>query len=159
MVSAKNKKLIIVISAVMTVVLLGIVVTVSVLFTRLKGSKYEDNWFASMQYDIAKHSVIVEKEKGKDFVILQLTDMQLWSNSKDNEASFVIAEKAIQQSSPNLVVFTGDNVSGVGAPELLKTFIKKVESLAKEYNFCGHPFLATTIMKCVLLQTGLVTSI
>ncbi len=125
MVSAKNKKLIIVISAVMTVVLLGIVVTVSVLFTRLKGSKYEDNWFASMQYDIAKHSVIVEKEKGKDFVILQLTDMQLWSNSKDNEASFVIAKKAIQQSSPNLVVFTGDNVSGVGAPEILKTFIKK----------------------------------
>ena len=139
MISAKNKKLIIVVSAVMAVVFLGIVVTVSVLFTRLKGSKYEDNWFASMQYDIAKHSVIVKKEKGKDFVILQLTDMQLWSNSKDNEAAFVIAEKAIQQSSPNLVVFTGDNVSGVGVPELLKTFIKKVESLAKEYNFLWAP--------------------
>lgn len=139
MLSTKNKKIIIVISAIMAVVLLGIVVTVSVLFTRLKGSNYINIWFNGIEYDIENHSVIVEKQEGKDFVILQLTDMQLWTNGKDNEAAFVVAEKAIKQAAPNLVVFTGDNVSGVGVPELLKTFIKNVESLAKKYNFLWAP--------------------
>ncbi len=83
--------------------------------------------------------MIVEKQADKDFVILQLTDMQLWTSSKDNNAAFEIAEQTIKKTNPDLVVFTGDNVSGVGVPELLKVFIKQIEELAQKYNFLWAP--------------------
>lgn len=140
MLADKKKKLICVTSGVLGVLLLAIIVTACVLLIPFKGKKYEDIWTGPQQiYDIEKDSVVVEKQAGKDFVILQLTDMQLWNSSKDNDAAFEIAEKTIKQAEADLVVFTGDNVSGVGVPELLKVFIKKIEALAEKYNFLWAP--------------------
>ncbi len=132
MFSVKNKKLIYVISGVLSVILLGIIITVCVLFIPLTGKKYESRWLGpNSEYNIANDSVVIDKSKDKDFVIVQLTDMQLWSNNKDNNYAFETAEQVIKQTEPDLVVFTGDNVSGVGVPELLKIFIKKIEELEK----------------------------
>lgn len=140
MISEKNKKLIIIIAGICSVILVGIIVTACVLFVPLNGKHYENIWQGPNQaYDIEKHSVVVEKEGDDDFVIVQLTDMQLWSSGKDNDYAFETAEQVIKQTSPDLVVFTGDNVSGVGVPELLKTFIKKIEALAGQYNFLWAP--------------------
>ncbi len=140
MFSVKNKKLIYVISGVLSVILLGIIITVCVLFIPLTGKKYESRWLGpNSEYNIANDSVVIDKSKDKDFVIVQLTDMQLWSNNKDNNYAFETAEQVIKQTEPDLVVFTGDNVSGVGVPELLKIFIKKIEELAKKYNFLWAP--------------------
>lgn len=138
MLSAKNKKIVYIVSGIMAVLLLGIIVTSCVLFIPLNGKKYQNIWYADQVYDLNKDSVVVE-QTGDEFVILQLTDMQLWTNSKDNKAAFDIAEKAIRQSEPDLVVFTGDNVSGVGVPELLKKFIYNIEEMAKEYDFLWAP--------------------
>ena len=52
---------------------------------------------------------------------------------------FCLPEEVIKRTDPDLVVFTGDNVSGVGVPELLKTFIKKIEALASKYDFLWAP--------------------
>ncbi|MDE6565522.1 MAG: metallophosphoesterase, partial [Clostridia bacterium] len=120
--------------------MLGIIITACVLFIPLTGKKYENLWLGpNSEYNIEKHSVIVEKDVDKDFVIVQLTDMQLWSSSKDNNFAFETAETVIKQVEPDLVVFTGDNVSGVGVPELLKTFVKKIEELAVKYDFLWAP--------------------
>lgn len=138
MLSAKNKKIVYIISGIMAILLLGIIVTACVLFVPLKGEKYEYVWHKDQVYDLEKDSVIVE-QTGDKFVILQLTDMQLWTNSKDNNAAYDIAEKAIIDTQPDLVVFTGDNVSGVGVPELLKQFVGKIEAMAKKYDFLWAP--------------------
>ncbi len=140
MLTEKKKKLIYIISGILSVLLLAIIVTACVLFIPLKAKKYEDIWAGPQQeYVLAEDSVIVEKQADKDFVILQLTDMQLWTSSKDNNAAFEIAEQTIKKTNPDLVVFTGDNVSGVGVPELLKVFIKQIEELAQKYNFLWAP--------------------
>lgn len=140
MLSVKNKKLIIIVSSVLAVLLLGIIITACVILIPMEGSKYDEKWFGPNQaYDLQKDSVVVQKEAGEDFVITQLTDMQLWSNSKDNAAAFEMAEKVIMRTEPDLVVFTGDNVSGVSAPELLKQFINKIEALAVKYDFLWAP--------------------
>lgn len=140
MLTEKNKKLIIIISSVLAVVLVGIIITACVILIPMKGSAYNEKWLGPYQaYDLQKDAVVVQKEAGEDFVITQLTDIQLWSNAKDNEEAFEIAEKVIQRTQPNLVVFTGDNVSGVSAPELLKKFVKKIEALAVKYDFLWAP--------------------
>ena len=141
MLSVKNKKLLCVVSGALGVIMLGIIITVCVLFIPLNGSAYEYVWSGpSAAYDITKDSVVVEKNLDKeDFTIVQLTDMQLWSSGKDNNAAFDTAEEVIKRTDPDLVVFTGDNVSGVGVPELLKTFIKKIEALASKYDFLWAP--------------------
>ncbi len=88
MLTEKKKKLIYIISGILSVLLLAIIVTACVLFIPLKGKKYEDIWAGPQQeYVLAEDSVIVEKQADKDFVILQLTDMQLWTSSKDNNAA------------------------------------------------------------------------
>lgn len=140
MLSVKNKKFICIVSSICSIVLIGLIVTVCVLFIPLKGKKYENLWLGpNSSYDINSHSVVVQKEADKDFVIVQLTDMQLWSSGKDNNFAFETAEKVIMQAEPDLVVFTGDNVSGVGVPELLKTFVNKIEELAVKYDFLWAP--------------------
>lgn len=140
MLSAKNKKLITIISGVLGVILIGIIVTACVLFIPLGGKKYENIWTGPNQvYDIEKDSYTITKEVGKEFVIVQLTDMQLWNNNKDNEKAYDIAEQVIKITNPDLVVFTGDNVSGVSVPELLKSFIKRIEAFAVKYNFLWAP--------------------
>lgn len=140
MIAEKKKKSLIIISAVMAVLLIAIVVTACVILIPLKGKPYTSLWLGpNQEYDLQKDSVVVEKQAGEDFVITQLTDMQLWSKAKDNEAAFEIAEEVIKRTQPNLVVFTGDNVSGVSAPELLKEFIKRTEKLAERYGFLWAP--------------------
>ena len=140
MAMSKRKKIIIITSSIMSVVLLGVLITVCVLFVPLSGSKYENLWSGINQsYDITKDAVKIEKKADKDFVIAQLTDMQLWSNAKDNKKAFEVAESVIKVTEPDLVVFTGDNVSGVGIPSLLKQFIEKIEELAEKYNFNWAP--------------------
>ena len=140
MLSVKNKKFICIVSSICSIVLIGLIVTICVLFIPLKGKKYENLWLGpNSAYDINTHSVVVQKEANKDFVIVQLTDMQLWSSGKDNNFAFETAEKVIMQAEPDLVVFTGDNVSGVGVPDLLKTFVNKIEELAVKYDFLWAP--------------------
>lgn len=140
MLTDKKKKLIITVSSVLAVLLIGIIVTACVIFIPMKGKPHNELWLGPYSaYDLEKDAVIVQKEAGEDFVITQLTDLQLWSNNKDNDAAFEMSEKVIQQTKPDLVVLTGDNVSGVSAPEHLKKLIKKMEELATKYDFLWAP--------------------
>ena len=59
MFSVKNKKLIYVISGVLSAILLGIIITVCVLFIPLTGKKYESRWLGpNFEYNIANDSEI-----------------------------------------------------------------------------------------------------
>lgn len=131
----QGKKILLIIGVVALLILLVAIILICVMFVPLKGKKHEEIWDKNQQFDLKKDTFVLQKQKEKDFVITQLTDMQLWSNGADNDKAFEVAKQVIEKTKPDLVVLTGDNVSGVFADSKLKRIIEFFENQAKEHNF------------------------
>lgn len=77
----------------------------------LQQSKYFEDWSAQQEYT-EDYAVTVQKDPNKDFVILNLTDIQL----KDDEyyagegaASEAMITRLVEEQKPDLITLTGDN--------------------------------------------------
>ena len=136
---SKKKTMLIVIACVAAVLIVGVSVALGVIFSTLKGEDYVYQWTAEQTFDAATDTFEVQKNVGEEFEILQLTDLQLWDRSSENKRTYEIAEKLIVESQPDLVVLTGDNVSGIGVPELTKELTEFMEILAKKHDFVWAP--------------------
>lgn len=120
----KKKKIIIVTSI---VALLVLIITVMALFIPRTGRKIVDIWGQDKEFKIDSIKAL-NKEADKEFKILLMTDLQLWSNLGDNDKVFKLMDKLVEETKPSLIVLPGDNVSGITTAGLTKQLIKKMDS-------------------------------
>lgn len=120
---SKAKK--IVVGTISTLVVLCVVAGV-VCFPRF-AAKSKEVWNSGDAYDLSKTAVL-QKQPGKDFKILQLTDSQLFTNGEENQAALDLMKKLTEEQKPDLVVLTGDQVSGFFNVGLVKKIIECMES-------------------------------
>ena len=76
--------------------------------------KFFDGWTKEQQFK-TDYCVNLEKEADKDFVILNLTDIQLNSIEafdQDGEVAKKMIAKLIEENDPDLITLTGDNATG-----------------------------------------------
>ena len=71
----------------------------------------------------------IEKQPGKDFKILQITDTQLYMLPGDNKKALELTKELVTEEKPDLVVLTGDNVSALFTDWLIDDVIDCMESL------------------------------
>ena len=139
MVLTKKKIILIVVLSVFSLLVIAGSVTAGIMLSTLKGEDYSYQWSSNQEFNKNTDTFEVEKTVGEEFEILQLTDIQLWSNGADNKKAFEVANKIIDTAKPDLVVLTGDNVSGAGIPSLMKDLIEFMEKKATEHNFLWAP--------------------
>ncbi|MGN0468403.1 MAG: metallophosphoesterase [Acutalibacteraceae bacterium] len=86
-------------------------------------SKYFENWSPESEYT-ASYAQEIEKKPGKDFVILNITDVQLEDYEvygKNGELAKKTIDKLVNDVKPDLITMTGDNGWGTMAYiELIK---------------------------------------
>ncbi|MGN1418177.1 MAG: metallophosphoesterase, partial [Acutalibacteraceae bacterium] len=86
-------------------------------------SAYFENWSPESEYT-ASYAQEIEKEPGKDFVILNITDVQLEDYEvygKNGELAKKTIDKLVNDVKPDLITMTGDNAWGTMAYiELIK---------------------------------------
>lgn len=78
-------------------------------------SKYFDDWSADDTFSIADNTFIIEKDPNKDFVILNLSDIQLSDEDAHGffgELDEALIDKLITDTQPDLITLSGDNVYG-----------------------------------------------
>lgn len=91
-----------------------------------KGTYYRE-WNAEMQYSDTWVTEL-QKEPGKDFVILNITDVQLTdleSNGEYGDIAMKTIDKLVNDTQPDLITLTGDNAWGMVAYLQL---IEKIDS-------------------------------
>ena len=107
----KNKGLIILISVLGVIVLLVGSFAAAFALSEVKGTPGTEIWEADMEYDIA-NTFQLQKQPGKDFVILNLTDIQyndfLDIFQRDDTEDTI--KELIERVKPDLITMTGDQI-------------------------------------------------
>lgn len=134
-----QKKYAIGISVSIAAILLIIAIVAMILFVPLQGKENTLTWSKSDDFDMEKDVATIDIASGKECKILQLSDLQLWMDAKDNAEALAVAQRLIEKEKPDLVVVAGDSVSGITAPYLLKDFIQFMEEQAVAHNFYWAP--------------------
>lgn len=93
------------------------------------GEKRYELWSPSDTYTAETAAATLKKEPGQDFKILQISDVQLFTSSKENKAAMDLIKKLVDEQKPDLVVTVGDNISGWFTRMGLRNFIEGMESL------------------------------
>lgn len=101
------------------IILLSIIVLACFLIKYNISSKQAEayDWSPSDQFDESCY-VEIEKTPGKDFVILNLADIQLSSSQIGTEIAdntFALIDQAIKDQKPDLITLSGDNAIGTEA--------------------------------------------
>lgn len=112
---------------ILCVVLALVLITAGILFFPLNGKKHVEIWGVSKEFDMSQIQV-VEKTPDKEFKILLVTDIQLWSGISDNKKAYDEVRELVNKSQPDLILTLGDNVSGASSRFLLKEFIGVMDS-------------------------------
>lgn len=76
-----------------------------------------EDWSADKAYT-ADYAAELKKDPDKDFVILNITDIQLSNNEiygKGADCAYATVEKLIEETDPDLITVTGDNAWGTMA--------------------------------------------
>lgn len=73
------------------------------------GKTVADTWSPYDTYGGQKWIRTIEKQPGKDFKILQITDTQLYMLPGDNKKALELTKELVTEEKPDLVVLTGDN--------------------------------------------------
>lgn len=84
-------------------------------------------WQGANSFDMTKIQTL-KKENGKDFKILQLTDLQLDVPFKNKDYLKNSIDEMIKENNPDLIVLTGDNVAGVFMHFHIKTVVNIIDS-------------------------------
>ncbi|GHU29531.1 phosphohydrolase [Spirochaetia bacterium] len=90
------------------------------------------NWSVSDTFNIHDYTKLV-KRTGSDFRILQLADTQLENNAAKIERTFNIISDAVSDTNPDMLVLTGDNVSGFSNYALGKRLIAFLDTFEIPY--------------------------
>lgn len=78
----------------------------------VKGTPSTDTWAATDTYDIA-NTAVLEKDPSRDFVILNITDVQLCDYDFNPllatyKSTFALIEEMVRQMNPDLITVSGD---------------------------------------------------
>ena len=115
--------------AVLCIFLIVVLVAGFILMPRHGSRISAPMWYGVESYD-AETVQTLQKEEGKPFKILQLTDLQLDVPFKDKTYLRSSIEKMVTENDPDLIVLTGDNVAGV----LMHFHIDTVVSLMDSFG-------------------------
>lgn len=124
-----KKKKIVIISCTCAIVLLIGIITAVITMTPVKGEVTSEFWTKNLRYDI-NDTVQIEKEPGKDFVILNLTDIQFSDTLDIGKREFTkeTIDKLINDVKPDLITMTGDQVWTGLNKYSVKDFVKMMDS-------------------------------
>lgn len=126
--------MIIIISAVLVFVFAAGVSMLATFFP-YKGKDSVLYWTPDMEYNDVSHAASqkIYKESGKDFKIIQFTDVQLDYDVKAMKKAKELVRLGIEKQKPDLIVFTGDTVQGPLGHYQLKKFVKYMDSFKVPY--------------------------
>ena len=122
---SKGKKAVIIIAAIVVV----LAVAAGIILMPRHGKTVADTWSPYDTYGGQKWIRTIEKQPGKDFKILQITDTQLYMLPGDNKKALELTKELVTEEKPDLVVLTGDNVSALFTDWLIDDVIDCMESL------------------------------
>lgn len=122
--SKRVKRMII---AIVAAVAAAVLLVVGVLFFPLMGKKHVQIWSAGQEFDLSSIQT-VEKDPQKEFKILLLADVQLWSGLGANRQALDQVRELVEKTQPDLIATVGDNVSGATARFLIRDFITLMDS-------------------------------
>lgn len=91
------------------------ILTGVVLCPKDNNDRYFTEWAAEDSFSIAENTFIIEKDPDKDFVILNLSDIQLSDEDAHGyfgELAEALIDKLITDTQPDLITLSGDNVYG-----------------------------------------------
>ncbi len=77
----------------------------------------------------------IEKESGKDFVMLQFTDLHISSSLQAESDVFPYMRKWVQKEQPDMIVITGDGVNGTSDDSDMKALIKEMNSYSIPWTY------------------------
>lgn len=123
-ITKKARKIIL---SVFCILIAAVLIIAGVLFFPLNGKEHTQIWSVSDEFDISSIQT-VEKSADKEFKIMLVTDIQLWTNPVDNNKAYEQVKALVEKTNPDLIVTLGDNVSGVTARFDLPKFIKLMDS-------------------------------
>lgn len=112
-----------------------IIAIISILFATMLAvgcsSKY--NFDKNTPFDI-NQTVRLEKEAGKDFVILQIADTQIGTiNDEELQKSFNQIKALVDEAKPDLIVMTGDNAEGKKSKKVTEKLVAFLDTLNIKY--------------------------
>ncbi len=139
----KNKVLLTVISVLLTVVLICLFAAYFLLLHRYKGKKVIDEWHSTDEFNIDSIAN-VEKKEGKDFVILNLADVQMCDldDFRNNLTIKKEIEFLVEKIKPDLITLTGDQTWSNENLIVLKSLIRWLDSFKIPYApvFGNHDY-------------------
>lgn len=101
----KAKKIIL---SVFCVLIAAVLIVAGVLFFPLNGKAHTHVWSAGDEFNISNIQS-VEKQADKEFKIMLVTDIQLWTNPVDNNKAYEQVKALVEKTNPDLIVTLGDN--------------------------------------------------
>jgi len=124
-----SKKLNIVITSVLCAVLMAGVVLMCVFLPTYKGTPSAEMWTPADAFT-ADSAVVLYKQPGEDFVILNFADTQFKDVSALNKGSLLYKtmQKCISDVQPDMITMSGDNFTGPLTKQCQKKLIEFMES-------------------------------
>lgn len=125
----KTKKRVLQVFAVLLAVLLTVGIALTVLWFPVKGKANNEFWLSTDTYRL-ENTVVIQKEPGKDFKILNLTDIQyddLYDVGQRAYTKETICT-LIEQEQPDLITMTGDQVWAPFQKQAQKELIRFMDS-------------------------------
>ena len=107
----KNKRILIFICVLLTIIAIGLFYVYFIFQHRYKGRNIDNPWYISSQFGL-ENIKTVQKDKDKDFVILNLADLQTQDVESPRVKRIIESEVdyLIKKTNPNLITLTGDQV-------------------------------------------------
>lgn len=123
-----KKKIKIAVSVLAAVVLAGILAS-GILWFPGKGETTDEFWLSAMPYRL-EDTVILQKEPGKDFKILNLADIQLGDTLDIGKRAYTeeTIRRLVEETKPDLITLTGDQ-TWTGSQRLsVRYFVELMDS-------------------------------
>lgn len=140
----KTAKVLIIVFSVLVAIALAVFLTVYFLFLHhYKGSEIVDEWHKTDEFSISQIAT-VEKQKDKDFVILNLADVQMCDleNFFNKEVIHKEISYLVEKTKPDLITLTGDQTWSNENLVCLKSLISWLDSYKIPYApvFGNHDY-------------------
>lgn len=126
---SKRKKTVLIIRSAVLAILLTVGIVLGILWFPVKGEKNNEIWLSSDTYRL-EDTVVLQKEPGKDFKILNLTDIQYSDILDFAQRGYTrkTVTALIEQEKPDLITLTGDQVWTVFQKQSQKELVKFIDS-------------------------------
>lgn len=126
---SKTKKRVLQVFAVLLAVLLTVGIALTVLWFPVKGTANNEFWLSTDTYRL-ENTVVIQKEAGKDFKILNLTDIQYDDLYDVGQRAYTkeTIRTLIEQEQPDLITMTGDQVWAPFQKQSQKELIRFMDS-------------------------------